>query len=220
MSEVTPAFPWVDVVCDQCELYYSRQSEILGVTVMVFDKHGRRRDVGQPAPMRIGPCPRCGSNQGLVVSGIRESVKGAAHTILSSNPDVIAQFRTMVEEFLARPDLTAREAADILDQRSSAFAGISTWLRENEHLAAWLGVLLSLLAIWQTQQSSDEAPHLNPSEIQTIVTEVVKDVLAASPHPTAPPAAARPSRNAPCPCGSGNKYKRCHGRQATPTPGR
>jgi uncharacterized protein len=30
-----------------------------------------------------------------------------------------------------------------------------------------------------------------------------------TPSPPAKPAAARPSRNQPCPCGSGRKFKRC-----------
>ncbi|MGH3825042.1 MAG: SEC-C metal-binding domain-containing protein [Pseudonocardiaceae bacterium] len=29
------------------------------------------------------------------------------------------------------------------------------------------------------------------------------------------PGASEPSRNAPCPCGSGKKYKRCHGAPTT-----
>ncbi|MGH3693284.1 MAG: SEC-C metal-binding domain-containing protein [Pseudonocardiaceae bacterium] len=31
-------------------------------------------------------------------------------------------------------------------------------------------------------------------------------------------AASEPSRNAPCPCGSGRKYKRCHGAPTTARP--
>jgi len=32
----------------------------------------------------------------------------------------------------------------------------------------------------------------------------------AAPQPEAPPAR-KPGRNDPCPCGSGKKYKKCHG---------
>ena len=34
------------------------------------------------------------------------------------------------------------------------------------------------------------------------------------PAPAAKPAAAAVGRNDPCPCGSGKKYKNCHGRNA------
>jgi preprotein translocase subunit SecA len=46
-------------------------------------------------------------------------------------------------------------------------------------------------------------------------TETADDSNAAAAKPAANPAAAAPpqkvTRNAPCPCGSGKKYKHCHG---------
>ncbi len=39
------------------------------------------------------------------------------------------------------------------------------------------------------------------------------DEEAEAPAPAAPPAAnGKPGRNDPCPCGSGQKYKKCHGK--------
>jgi preprotein translocase subunit SecA len=46
-------------------------------------------------------------------------------------------------------------------------------------------------------------------------TETADDSNATAAKPAANPAAAAPpqkvTRNAPCPCGSGKKYKHCHG---------
>jgi preprotein translocase subunit SecA len=41
----------------------------------------------------------------------------------------------------------------------------------------------------------------------------VRDATAAAPQPQRPAASAAPKigRNDPCPCGSGKKFKKCHG---------
>jgi preprotein translocase subunit SecA len=38
-----------------------------------------------------------------------------------------------------------------------------------------------------------------------------EDLLEEETPPTQPPAPAKVGRNDPCPCGSGKKYKKCHG---------
>lgn len=45
-------------------------------------------------------------------------------------------------------------------------------------------------------------------ERDSISMELIRD---ETPRPAARLAATKVSRNAPCPCGSGRKYKRCHG---------
>jgi len=51
------------------------------------------------------------------------------------------------------------------------------------------------------QRSSLTQPMLSPQQA------VAQRVTAQSPAPSAPAA----NRNEPCPCGSGKKYKKCHG---------
>jgi preprotein translocase subunit SecA len=45
----------------------------------------------------------------------------------------------------------------------------------------------------------------------------LREAAAAQPTPVRKPAAAAPriGRNDPCPCGSGKKYKKCHGAEVT-----
>ncbi len=54
-------------------------------------------------------------------------------------------------------------------------------------------------------------------EEQALFREMVKEVTRRLrpdlvPEPTPSPTFPRVGRNDPCPCGSGRKYKRCHGK--------
>ncbi len=68
----------------------------------------------------------------------------------------------------------------------------------------------------------------DPEVRLAIVEQQVEDILEAMPTPEEPLAdkppipivehRAKVARNAPCPCGSGKKYKKCHGRSETAMP--
>ncbi len=54
-------------------------------------------------------------------------------------------------------------------------------------------------------------------EVAEAVAEPPEPPEPAAPAPDEPPIpiverSSKPARNAPCPCGSGKKYKKCHGR--------
>lgn len=66
-----------------------------------------------------------------------------------------------------------------------------------------IGIVLAVIALWHQFGNDD-----TPPDPEAITRQMIEgDELA----PTAPPTTAPVARNAPCPCGSGNKYKRCHG---------
>jgi hypothetical protein len=54
------------------------------------------------------------------------------------------------------------------------------------------------------------AARTTPSDIQTWACAQGRDVRRSPPTP-APAPREGPARNKPCPCGSGHKYKKCHG---------
>ena len=59
-------------------------------------------------------------------------------------------------------------------------------------------------------------PDAPDEEEQAMFREMVKEVTRRmrpdlAPAPTTPPPPIQAGRNDPCPCGSGKKYKRCHG---------
>jgi uncharacterized protein YecA (UPF0149 family) len=54
---------------------------------------------------------------------------------------------------------------------------------------------------------------LGPDDLQTTgasLVEMRRTLFRGTPQPIRQPD--RPGRNDPCPCGSGKKYKKCHGR--------
>jgi uncharacterized protein YchJ len=70
--------------------------------------------------------------------------------------------------------------------------------------------LLTILAVFlQTAIAhydvTHQGPAISPAEMQQMIHEAAREAAARQPD-------AKPGRNDPCPCGSGKKYKRCHGR--------
>jgi preprotein translocase subunit SecA len=66
-------------------------------------------------------------------------------------------------------------------------------------------------------QAVEEAPPVTNVRYQHADYDAALAAAAADPPPPAPPfvrAGGKVGRNDPCPCGSGRKYKQCHGRLA------
>jgi preprotein translocase subunit SecA len=66
-------------------------------------------------------------------------------------------------------------------------------------------------------QAVEEAPPVTNVRYQHADYDTALATAAADPPPPAPPfvrAGGKVGRNDPCPCGSGKKYKQCHGRLA------
>jgi preprotein translocase subunit SecA len=59
-----------------------------------------------------------------------------------------------------------------------------------------------------------EEPPLPPMQAQHINPLTGEDEMAAFLAPAGPAVSTKVARNAPCPCGSGKKYKHCHGKIA------
>jgi preprotein translocase subunit SecA len=112
------------------------------------------------------------------------------------------------------------------EYKSEAFAlfdQLLTKLRE-----AVTGQLLRVEIVQQQQPSMQELPymeahHLDPAtgedQLALAAASVVAGnggarVAAAERRPNDPKTWGKVGRNEPCPCGSGKKYKHCHGRYA------
>ena len=86
-----------------------------------------------------------------------------------------------------------------------------------EMLVAALSIVISL---WP--EGKEQEVVYTPAQIDRIIERTIEEMEEDQPslpvieHPDATPSrqpttAAEPTRSAPCPCGSGLKYKRCHG---------
>jgi hypothetical protein len=108
-------------------------------------------------------------------------------------------------------ELEAARVNPSLLSQSPTWHFIKVWLPNTpEKLAAWI-VILQVIKSLLTNDHEQKIDHasllitLQPT-IQMLVIE--QTTPAAPAHKVAP----KPKRNSPCHCGSGKKYKHCHGR--------
>jgi len=112
----------------------------------------------------------------------------------------------------------------ILAQANELAAQVRTW---NDQIVAkgtdrknWGPVKTYLM---EAKEAGVDA--MNERRLMQLFTEQLNKVVEGLPEPSEPPPQApeeppipiverspKPARNAPCPCGSGKKYKKCHGR--------
>ncbi len=101
---------------------------------------------------------------------------------------------------------TATEIADNIEEAAPSLRGLADWIRDRENrieLATWLTVIIGILGILLALRPSQQG--VTPEQIEQIIHAV------APTAPAQPRSAKLPGRNEPCHCGSGKKYKRCHG---------
>lgn len=77
----------------------------------------------------------------------------------------------------------------------------------------WLKSALDFLAKLQTERHQSDPTHA-PSRLARVFALKAKPI--ATPATPATPADPQTPRNALCPCGSGQKFKRCCGKDAPP----
>lgn len=124
----------------------------------------------------------------------------------------LAELLTEAKSAAEPPEATAERIA----QETPALAAIAEAIRSQRPdrlgpMIAALGVLVAVLAYLFPRSAVTEPAQLDPQQIEQVISETIGRL-----HPTPAPeqhrrAGRAPVRNAPCPCGSGVKYKRCHG---------
>lgn len=156
---------------------------------------------------KSGPCPRCGG-MGTVIEGLFH-VTGEAIEILAAPTTTIDQLQKLkgIIKYAAANKKSSDEIAQDIEKEIPEISEISRYIPKSpSELVAWLSLIL--LAIQTISQlSEDDTP-----EVQIILNQSIQQSVDPKNYypfniPKAPP-----SRNAPCPCGSGNRYKHCCGK--------
>jgi SEC-C motif len=180
--------------------------------------------------LNVGPCPKCFGMTGTMAASTVDLSRPDVIRALSA-PDTADNLRSLVgvlaaasrEELAAiqaaladTRDRAAPEVADALANAAPRLAGLSEWLRDRENLrdvamwltagAAILNVILAILLLLatrsQAQAARPEQPIVTPQQVEQIIQAIA---------PQSPQSQPVPGRNQPCRCGSGLKYKHCHG---------
>jgi hypothetical protein len=171
------------------------------------------------------------------IVGRLQRVTAGVRILLDESRDDPAHARQLLE-LLERHRTERTSPSQLADEIGEAtaggYSGFRTWLKENQDLAQWVGagasvaafLVMIILAFFDKPSSQAPAgPHVvvnvqtpTDAELEERIREALKASRISTGQPTAPGdsetarrAGRSPARNAPCPCGSGKKYKRCHG---------
>jgi hypothetical protein len=161
------------------------------------------------------PCYLCGRRRGRVLAGEFEFVKDTM-TLLSgpqSTVDDLEQLSAFLEG-LQGTDATADEIRERADKEAPEVSDLVSTLLANRparmELAAWLGLLATIIVPLVIAYLSGEAEKPEPSQVIYNYGDQYNTIIQA-PTPTDGRAVRKVGPNDPCRCGSGDKFKKCHG---------
>jgi SEC-C motif len=196
----------IPAVCESCGTLFVSHNAVGGKGTTAGDGE------------RVGPCPTCGARWGRVIDGPHELAEDLAGYL--GSPDLGTEVLGELQKVIGRVRAGTAEpevAAEEIRHRLPQVAGVA-WLlsARGETLTAWLALLDSILALLVVPGEGVEPAPISPEQIDQVVRDVEgpesEDVASSAPGPAV---STKVARNAPCPCGSGDKYKHCHGRDQT-----
>lgn len=175
-----------------------------------------------------GPCPKCGS-MGRIPDGTYGVADGLIR-FLGSGAEAKDRWY-LLNDLVQTAKVSNWDAAQFRKQaaaRSPAAAQLLDFLPESK--SEWYGFLslliatLALLQVFFGVTHTDPTPPLTQEQIAQAVTQGVLEAQKLSTaaetahapahqsiHAKSRPFGRKVGRNESCPCGSGKKYKRCHG---------
>jgi len=172
---------------------------------------------------RSGPCPNCGG-MGSIPDGRYDVTQDTIRIVATSakSIDALRRLETVLRG-VNRPGVTGQAVAEAIKTQAPEFSALAPVVQRGgvdvgNLILIILTAILVLYAAWD--RLNPPSTGATPDQIREITREVLQQTQAQA-HPS--PALNRvplvsprpsPSRNGPCPCGSGKKYKRCHGRVA------
>jgi len=157
----------------------------------------------------VGPCPKCGGT-GHVPDGVFNFVNRTIEVLSAPQRTVeeLTRFVQILREAKENQQSTEQVAAKIKSQIPS-LASVADLLPKNRvELYSLLAVVVAALPM--LTQTSPPSPNVTINVTQ-IVDKAAATASAAKPTPQELPHHKKIGRNERCPCGSGKKYKKCHG---------
>jgi preprotein translocase subunit SecA len=202
------SMPVLPAICDTCLAVWTPNAINIGNASNIHI-----------SDVAVSPCPNCGG-VGHIPDGIYSATTDTISVVATTAKS--AQSLATLLRILQRArdqQATAEELAKSLEQEQATdlkpVAELVRRLPRKLDIKYWLGIAIAVVALLEGQ-ATDHKVDVIDAQVEQIYAQVIAQ------HPTAPPtpmpastASQRPfpkvGRNAPCPCGSGKKYKRCHG---------
>jgi hypothetical protein len=197
-----PALP---AICDDCGRLWVPNAIFMGENVA----HVHLESV------TAAPCPYCGG-EGHIPDGIYDTTAEGVRVIATSATSAasLTRLAELLQEARAK-GATSEAVAEAIERDAPEFAGLASVVRrlKGVPIATWIGIALATLALLQGM-SADERLRDIQGKVDQVLQQVSAPVTAPAARAPAPTGSGVPrvGRNDPCPCGSGKKYKRCHGR--------
>lgn len=163
------------------------------------------------------PCPMCGRNRGNVLAREYRLIEDAA--ALLQGPEHSEEERKSLTALLREAREQGESADEIrtkADERAPELSSLVDKLLDEKPESmkddTWSTLLLSTLDGLTPKGENGSTDELVPSEvIYNSLNQYNITTVQAPPTADVQQAAHKVGRNDPCPCGSGKKYKRCHG---------
>lgn len=187
--------PEVPAICDACGLVFG--------SGMVFENARNITLSGNRAQ-----CPRCGA-WGRIPDGVYnafdrtlELVTGPARTVAD-----LKALQSALLSMRARQAKTEDIAAEI--KRVAPELETSLLPQTRSELYAFLALIIAALTLILGQCEGGQS--IQDVDVTQIYNTTIEHVLKAEGTGPQEATVKKVGRNQPCPCGSGQKYKKCHG---------
>jgi hypothetical protein len=195
----------VPVVCDNCGGLFSTRSIINAPGATFSD-------------VTFGPCPYCGGD-GHVPDGTYSFV-GDVTRLLQAPQRTVDELRRLahiLENAQERGADTEEIKAEI-ERETPEFASLTDLLPRNRaELYAFIALILMIIQMLQSTPGNIPDINIDPDIVVNATIQQQSRPPMSQPHTerhtheNSPRRVAKVGRNDVCPCGSGKKYKYCHG---------
>jgi hypothetical protein len=153
-------------------------------------------------------CPHCGSWNGVPDGTFSVTLDGLIRLIQSSaSPLQTAQD--------LQKAVRAAQSSGNPDTLLANYPQLRAWVPTTpEKAAAYITIIAFLLEMILRLLGTGGTTSIDVRQVINIYNQAPQgDTTHATIIPPPQPTPAEPSRNAPCPCGSGRTFKNCHGRK-------
>lgn len=189
--------PELLVICDDCGKPFGSGMRFENVRNVTFKNTASQ-------------CPYC-PGMGRVPDGVYDFVDETIR-LLSGSASSVEDIKRLaaVLELVRVEHLEPAQAVEDLRRQGGVLAKIAALLPENKNQwYAFLMVILALIAEFRRQDSATTQVNIENIQVDQIITQVINPNAPRKSDASA--GVPKVGRNDPCPCGSGAKFKRCHG---------
>ncbi|WP_257144029.1 SEC-C metal-binding domain-containing protein [Bacillus sp. AFS002410] len=166
----------------------------------------------------VGPCPSCGRT-GHIPDGIFNFIGNAIEILKAPQRtyEELIIFASILRD-AQQNNSTPEEVKEKIDNETPQFSSLFE-LTKNQTFTTWLAVILTIIQMIMPNDEQKASVYNQKIEVNQVINNIyetnsnveVNRKQGERINVKVPVKSNKVTRNEPCPCGSGVKYKRCHG---------